>query len=276
MEVPLLYATSDGASYERSTFELVDGPAWPTGRMHLEVRLSTKNDEAVVRQVFSLERDETGRLRLVYDVPPSGSEGPLPTPATTENGKAVPVEHAFLDGEVTYRVTHPLAPSQDGFGARDRVAIVGLLPDDDATRRILVMLADPRPIGPACEVAPAPADAADLAQSLQADPDLQATAPKATTIGGAPALQLDVARAPGARSCPWTEHGISGAGPILLQHAPFAAGPYFGDRARLYLVDVPGDPGRVLAIATITDDDSFETVRAWAEPIVDSIEFHAP
>ena len=66
-EIPLLYATSTGAPYERSEFELVDGPVWPEGGMQFEVRLFAENDETVVEQVFSLERDETGRLRLVYD-----------------------------------------------------------------------------------------------------------------------------------------------------------------------------------------------------------------
>ena len=55
----------------------------------------------------------------------------------------VPAEYGFLDGVVTYRAADPLAPSQDGYGDEDRLAIVGLLPDDDAPRRVLLMLADP-------------------------------------------------------------------------------------------------------------------------------------
>ena len=43
-----------------------------------------------------------GRQRIVYDL-----EG-----ATTENGKAVPVEYSLLDGEVTYRAAAPLMPSR--------------------------------------------------------------------------------------------------------------------------------------------------------------------
>ena len=38
----------------------------------------------------------------------------------------------------------------------------------------------------------------------------------------------------------------------------------------------PKDRARVLAIVTITDEDSFETVLEAAAPIVNSIEFHAP
>ena len=94
--------------------------------MQFEVRLFAENDQTVVEQLFSLDRDETGRLRLVYDSS-GGPDGPVP--ATTENGQAVPVEYRFLDGEVTSR---PIRPGTS-------VAAVtheGLLPDDEcaATR----------------------------------------------------------------------------------------------------------------------------------------------
>ena len=107
--------------------EVVDGPAWPEGRMQVELRLFAENGATLVEQVFSVGRDETGRLRLAYDFQP-----------TTENGEAVPVEYAFLDGAVTYGAAYPLEPSQDGFRDRDRLAIEGLLPDDDAPRRALL------------------------------------------------------------------------------------------------------------------------------------------
>jgi hypothetical protein len=49
------------------------------------------------------------------------------------------------------------------------------------------------------------------------------------------------------------------------------------DRARLYLIDLPeGSQSQVLAIVTITDEDSFEGVVAAATPIVESIEFVRP
>jgi hypothetical protein len=260
-EVPLLYATSSGARYERSEFEPVDGPVWPSGWMQFEVRLFAQGGDTVVEQVFSLERDETGRMRPVYNF----------EHATTENGMAVPVEYGFLDGEVTYRAASPLEPSNDGYREWDRLAIVGLLPDDDAPRRVLLFLADPRPIGPNCVEAPAPADVEALARSIQADPDFEATAPVEITIGGTPALQMDLVLARGASSCSWSEPQVSATSPLLLQHAPLALG---ADRARLYLVDLPGGSARVLTIAMITDEDSFETVLRWAAPIVDSIEIH--
>jgi len=183
------------------------------------------------------------------------------------------VEYGFLDGVVTYRAADPLAPSQDGYGDGSRLAIVGLLPDDDVPRRVLLMLADPRPIGPGCAEGPAPADAEALARTIGSDPDFEASAPVAVAIGGISALQMDVLLEPGATSCPWSEFDMSATSPLLLQHAPVFAG---ADRARLYLLDLPEGPARVLALAVITDEDSFDALLEHAAPIVDSIEFHAP
>jgi hypothetical protein len=175
-------------------------------------------------------------------------------------------------------VAYPHAPSQDD-DARDVIRIFSLEPDPSERRNweILTMLADPRPIGPGCEEGPAPADAEALARSIRSDPDFEATAPVVVTIGGTRALQMDVVLAPGARSCPWKDWNdpdISEMTPLLLKDAPFVDGP---DRARLYLLDLPeGSAARVLALATITDEDSFETVLESAKPIVDSIEVHTP
>ena len=135
------------------------------------------------------------------------------------------------------------------------------------------MLADPTPFVPgSCVEAPAPADAEALARIIGSDAKWDATAPKDVTIGGIPALRMDVVLAPGATICSWSEGDISESGP-LLKYARFE----MKDRARLYLVDLPeGSQARVLAIVTITDEDSFETVLEAAAPIIDSIKFHAP
>ena len=265
-EVPLLYGTSTGAPYERSEFELVEGPRWPRGDMRFEVRLFAENDETVVEQSFSVDRDETGRQQLVYDF----------QSATTENGTAVPVEYGFLDGVVTYRAAGPLAPDL-GYRDADRVDIRGFLPGDDSSRQVLLMLADPQPIGPDCVESPAPIDAVALARNIGSDPDFEATAPVAVTIAGRSALQIDVVLSPGARSCWWSpefDPSITETSPLLLKRVPFVDGP---DRARLYLIDLPkGSKARVLALATITDKDSFATVVAAAAPIVNSVEFRTP
>lgn len=235
--LPLIYATSTGAHYERSAFEVLSGPAWPEAEMFLTVRLFSGGGNTVVEQVFGLTRDSTGALRLVYD---------FETP-TTENGKPVPVQYGFLDGVVTYRAAAPLGPSHDGSDDPGRLAVEGLLPDDDAPRQILVFLADPRPVGLGC--GPALGDAAAIANSIGSDTT-------AVTIGGRPALRMDgvVATA-----------GTCG----LVRYVPSA-------HARLYLVDLPGGAARVLGIAISSDADSFETMLGWATPVIDSIEFHAP
>jgi hypothetical protein len=65
---------------------------------------------------------------------------------------------------------------------------MGGLPFHKRNLPLLLFLADPRPIGPGCEKAPAPADAEALARSIRSDSDLEATTPEAVTIGGIPAL----------------------------------------------------------------------------------------
>ena len=256
--IPLLYATSRGTTYERSEFEIVDGPRWPLAWMQLEVRLFAENDGVVVEQLFELDRDETGLLRLVYDPVPHGPAGAFP--GTTENGKAVPVEYGFLDGVVTYRAAFPLAPSIDGYRDRDQLEIEGLLPGDDSPDTVLVLVADPPPLGSGCDDVPAPTDAETLARSIASDPDFKGTAPVAVTIGGLSGLRMDgVVAAP------------SACGP-LLGSTSLAGVP----RARLYLLDLPGGSARVLAVSVHADEDSFEAVLELAAPVVDSIEFHAP
>jgi hypothetical protein len=86
---PLLYATTTGAPYERSEFELVGGPEWsPLFKGMFKVRLFAENGETVVEQFIWLQRNETGRLELFYSLRtflPTGT-----VPGTTENGQAVP------------------------------------------------------------------------------------------------------------------------------------------------------------------------------------------
>jgi hypothetical protein len=237
--------------------------------MQFEVRLFAENGETVVEQIFSLERSGSGRLRLVYDFQPVGPDGPVP--ATTENGQAVPVEYSFLGGQITYLAAYPLEPSQDGWDrAPDRTAITGLT-FEDRTVNVLLMVADPRPIGPDCVEDSSPADAEALAQSLRSDPHLEATAPVAVTIAGTSALQMDVVLAPRAVECQWSAPDISGTSPLLLNDTPI----FEGQGVRLYVLDLPpGGPARVLVIVIPSADD--ERAHELAAPIIDSIEFHAP
>jgi hypothetical protein len=253
-QMPLLYATSTGAPYERSEFELVEGPTWPRGGMRFEIRLFARNDESVVEQRIYPERLETGRLDLSYD----HERG------TTENGKAVPVEYSFLDGELTLLAAAPLAANSDEY--RDLVI------EDDSYRPILQVLADPTPFAADCTEAGAPTDAAALAGIIGSNPRFEATAPVGVTIGGIPALQMDVVR-PGAGSCLWSEGDISESGPLLK----YARWEPMWDRARIYLLDLPeGSKARVLALVIVTDEDSLESTLEVLAPVIDSIEFHGP
>jgi hypothetical protein len=44
--------------------------------------------------------------------------------------------------------------------------------------------------------------------------------------------------------------------------------------ASLYLVDLPGGSARILSIAIVAPESSFESVVEAAAPILDSFEFH--
>ena len=86
-EVPLLYATTTGAPYERFEIERVSGPRWPYGEMEFNVRLFAEGGETVVEQLISLDRTRaaldsrsgmTPRRR-----PRTASRWPCPTASST-------------------------------------------------------------------------------------------------------------------------------------------------------------------------------------------------
>ena len=54
IDVPLLYATTSGAPYERYEIERVDGPWWPYGRMTFSARLFADGDATVVEQEYQV------------------------------------------------------------------------------------------------------------------------------------------------------------------------------------------------------------------------------
>ena len=118
-EIPLLYATSTGDPYERSEFELVEGPAGPRGRMRFKVRLFADNDQTVVEQSSRWNAMRRVASRIVYK---------FPEPRPPENGKAVPVSYGFLDGEVTYRAGRPARAEPGRGNTPDRVAIAATCP----------------------------------------------------------------------------------------------------------------------------------------------------
>ena len=270
-QIPLLYATTSDAAYERSEFELVRGPVWPGGWREFKVRLFAAGGGTVVEQSFLVEREEDGRLVLVY-----GALDPFKEVLTTENGGALAEPYRFLRGEVTLAAAPPWGWYVGGWGF---TATMTTLEFDDSDQ-LLAVVADPLPVETGCEDGRAPADAEALARSIRSDPDLEATEPVAVSVGGIDALRMDVVAATGASVCE------SAGKPQVVAPRPSAGlngdldwvgvGLDQGHRMRLYLLDLPdGMSARILAIAISAPEPDFEHVMEAAEPILDSFEFHA-
>ena len=98
-EVPLLYATSSGAPYERAEFERVPGIEWPYGWSAFKVRLFA--GDTVVEQLFFTAGDSPLGLNYVRD-----GFGTDIAP-TTEDGRPVALPHTYFDGKVTLHAGHP-------------------------------------------------------------------------------------------------------------------------------------------------------------------------
>jgi hypothetical protein len=248
VEVPLLYATTSGARYERYELELASGPQWPYGDMVFEVRLFADRGETVVEQQIAWSNSRLFQY-------PTG---------TTENGLPVAGPYVFVDGEVTLSAASPWDRLSDD---------VGLELNDSRVERI-ELAADPLPIAAGCTRGPAPADAEALASSVQADPDLAATAPAGVRVGSLDGLVMDVTVAPGASVCDYARSPA-----VLTQgdRESFRAHVALERRSRmrLYLLDIPeGSATRILAIAIVAPEARFDAVMAAAAPVRDSIEVH--
>jgi hypothetical protein len=275
-QIPLLYATTSGDPYERSEFELVQGPVWPGGWREFTVRLFATGASTVVEQPFLVERDEDGRPVLVYGTldPFEGLFG-MGDVLTTENGGGLVEPYEFLDGEVTFDAAWPWDWYVGGWGFTPTMTTLQFDDPDQSAGldQLLAVVADPLPVEIGCRQGPAPADAEALARSIRSDPDLEATEPVAVSVGGIVALRMDVVAATGASVC---EEGP--APQVVTPNDHGGRGVFLGQgkRMRLYLLDLPeGLSPRTLAIAISAPDASFEHVMEAAEPIVDSIEFHA-
>jgi hypothetical protein len=118
---------------------------------------------------------------------------------------------------------------------------------------------------PNCGQGPVPADAAEFAQAVIADPDFETTPPVAERVGGVDAVVMDVALSPAGRVC----------GPYRTDVHQWINSLVPGKRLRLFLVDVPeGMSLQTLAITVMAPDARFEEVIEQATPTIDSIEFH--
>jgi hypothetical protein len=258
-DVPLLYATTSGATYDRYEVERVEGPRWPDGQMTFLVRLFADDDATVVQHEISLYQ---GGLWLDAN-------------STTENRQPVAVSYTSADGEVT--VSAP-SPWNMWWPEADHVADVGvwfgLMERDSFESDTSIGFVDPVAYDTWCAnkggspLLSVPADAAAIAQQVIANPNFETTAPVPARIGGLDAISIDVALAPGGAGCR--------VGMIVISRWIHTIAWDPGLRLRLYLVDLPENMSvETLAITVVAPEDRFEEVIAETEPIIDSIEFHS-
>jgi hypothetical protein len=264
IDLPLLYVTTAGASYERYEIERVDGPQWPYGRMTFSARLFADDDATVVEQ--EIRREQDGGLVLNAN-------------STTQNGQPVVVSYTSSDGEVSASAPSTWDLSWPGVGSQANVWF-GILwrgsePYYESGERIEFV--DPVAYDSWCAanggspLLTAPADAAAIAQQVIADPNFETTAPVAARIGGLDAVSIDVSLAPGGRAC--------GVGMIEISRwIHTLEDPQEPElRLRLYLVDLPeGMSVETLAISVVAREERFQEFIAETAPIIDSIEFNVP
>lgn len=264
VDVPLLYATTSGAPYERYEIERLDGPRWPYGNVTFSARLFADGDATVVEQEFDWTgHDPTDVLWLNAN-------------STTENGQPAILSYTSRDGEVSASTPsnwRTYWPGKDADGHASDVWF-GLLWADalnlDYSEHI--GLVDPVAYDSWCAanggspLLTAPADAAAIAEQVIADPDFETTEPVVTTIGGLEAVSIDVALAPGGEAC--------GIGIIEISRWIHTLwDPEL--RLRLYLVDLPeGMSVETLAITVVAPKERFEEFIEETAPIIESIEFH--
>jgi hypothetical protein len=93
-DVPLMYATSTGAPYERYEFERLSGPEWAADEFAFELKLFADRGQTVVEQDARWFGSSPAQLYL-------------PVATTTENSRLVAVRYEFLDGNVTAFAQYP-------------------------------------------------------------------------------------------------------------------------------------------------------------------------
>ncbi len=260
--VPLLYATTSGAPYERYEIDVVDGPIWPYAFMTFQVRLYADGEATVVEQ--EIHWNENERFRLDEKT-------------TIENGQPIVLSHTSSDGDVTVSTPSTWEVLWES-GVAQLVAPdvwFGLLRpvmEPEASDQESIGFVAPVAYDAWCAAnggAPllsAPGDAAAIAQQVIADPNFETTAPVAVRVGGLEAVSIDAELAPLGRHC---GTGITD----LSRWIHELWDPGF--RLRLYLVDLPeGMSVETLAITVVAPKERFEQFIAETAPIIDSIEFH--
>jgi hypothetical protein len=255
-DIPLLYATTDGSTYERYEFELVAGPNWPDAEMAYEIRLYADGGNTVVEQFIDVD---------------GGSFSHDPR-RTTENGQPVPVTFEFFDGQVSINAPYPwdyegdlahwwrLSPENESFSSPERIEPVAALV----------------PVGEGCALGATPADAEALARAIESDPDLEASTPMPVTLGGNAGLSMDVSVARETSDCDAYSaslvltHEVTPGNRRELEIAN-------GNRMRLFLFDSPeGSSLGVVGLAVQGPESRFEDLLDEIAPILESFELRAP
>lgn len=264
--VPLLYATTSGAPYERYEIERGDGPRWPYGGGTFRVRLFADGGGTVIEQEIGW--DHSGGFWL-------------DATTTTENGQPVVLSHTSSDGEVTLSAPTTWSTWLPGKGAgrdgHEQALDVwfGMLSRSEHSwaERESIGFVDPVAYDWWCAknggspLLSAPADAAAIAEQVVADPNFETTSPVVARIGGLEAVSIDIALAPGGEACSVEMIEIS-RWIHVLETQP-------GTRLRLYLVDLPkGMSVETLAITVVAPEERFDEVIAETAPIIESIRFH--
>jgi hypothetical protein len=196
-----------------------------------------------------------------------GSESEVGGPTPSTSIPAIPDQqyHETLDGEVSFYSQSPWEESLTGpqFGEDVKLYLFEV-------EGALYVLPDPIS-GRGCPEDPVAADAAAFADSVLSDEDLESGAPVVTTIGGAPALRMDLVMRT-------AEEPVHCEGPPRVLARSHLTGGWFGagDHIRLYIVDLPeGSSAEILTIAVGGPEPHFEEVVEQAAPILDSFEFQA-
>jgi hypothetical protein len=276
-DIPLLYSTSAGARYERGEFEQVVGIEWPYGFTAFIVRLFAA--DRVVEQLFFTPA--AGRMGLEYEKDGFGTD----IAPTTENRQPVARRHDSFDGEVTVHAAHPWVSTGTDRYLRLIPQGADVAPTTDGGQRNdwdeLFLVADPR-VDPKCQLGGSPTDAEALAERIRSEPDFGATAPIAVSVGGVAGLRLDLAIPAGTTVC--ARETIDGDlfNPVFDRNGPHdvrdgvMTGRATGELMRLYLFDAPdGSSMRILAVAIVAPEETFERAVEAAAPIVESLSFSA-
>ena len=271
-EIPLLYATSTGAPYERFDYKVVSPPAWPDGRTNVNLRLFATGGKTVVEQQFWMERSPS-KWVLSHD-----RSTPDHT-TTTENGLPVPesynltlfrdsVQQQFEDGIVTFSVD----PSWEDLSASEYFSGLGGQEVMEFSRpgAHITVVVDPLPPAEGCGVGEQAESADVLIRRLRSSRSLSVSEPVPASLGAMDAVRLDVTAA---------DRGACSTPPVLAPRGfegpptPLGLGP--DEQATVYLLQTPGDPGHTVAVVLTAAGARFEQASATARPIIESFEVNA-